>query len=208
MILLRQATAVKVHIGPLVDAADGFTAETAVAFTANELDLYKAGAAAAADISARTVAHVAGGVYALDLVAGDTDTLGPLIVVARDAAHRPWRLEAVVIGANPYDSLCGGDRLWVDAREIDGSGDAATNLQSGAIAIKRFTVGSGSTTTRVATDLTETANQHFTGRTVVFLTGTLALQAQTVIGYNGATKEITVAGFSTAPTLGDTALIV
>lgn len=208
MIFLKQAVAVTVQIGPLVDAGDGATPETAVAFAAGELDLYKAGTGAGVDISGRTAAHIAGGVYSLNLLAADTDTLGPLAIVARDTAHRPWRLDAQVLGANAYDALCGGDLLWTDAREVEGSTDAAANLRRGAQATQFFTVGSGSIATRIATDLTETANNHWAGRTVIAISGTLRGQAADITAYSGTTKELTVSGFSTAPTLGDQMLIV
>lgn len=208
MLLLRQATAVAVHIGPLVDATDGFTAETGVTFAANEIDLYKAQSAAAVDISGRTVAHIAGGVYRLSLIASDTDTLGPLAVVARDSAHRPFRLNAAVVNPNWWDAMFGGDLLWTDAREIDGSIDAAANLRRGALATVPLTVQTGSSSARVATDLTEGTNDHYNGRTIVFITGALAGQAASILDYNGATKELTVSSMTEAPSNGDLAVIV
>jgi hypothetical protein len=208
MLILRQATAVIVHIGPLVDATDGFTAETAVAFAASELDLYKAQATAAVDISGRTVAHIAGGVYQLSLLASDTDTLGPIAIIARDAAHRPFRLNAAVVNPNWWDAMFAGDALWVDAREVDGSLDAAANLRRGALATVPLTVQAGSSSARIATNLTEGTNDHYNGRTVVFITGALAGQATTVLDYNGATKELTVASMTEAPSNGDLAVIV
>lgn len=252
MLLLKQNAAATLHVGPLVDATDGYTAETAVALAAGEADLYKHGAAAQADVSGRTWAHVAGGVYTLALLAGDTDTLGTLVLVIRDAAHRPFRLEAMVVPANTYDSLVGGtEKLAADVQEIGGnaasgfltgatmlkadvtqigssavanfvsgsalnadvtkiggSAAAADNLEASALAIVIGTVQSGSSTTSIVTDLTETTNDHYNGRVIVFTSGTVAGQAAAIADYAGSTKTITVSALTEAPTNGTTFVIV
>jgi hypothetical protein len=204
---LRQSTAVTLIVGPLVDATDGFTAETAVALAAGEADLYKHDSATRTDISGRAWTHIAGGVYSLALVAGDTDTPGQLVVVIRDSAHRPFRLTYMVVPSQVYDSLTGADLLQVDVRETGGSTAALARQQAGAMGLVTGTVGTGSTTTLVTTDLTEATNDHYNGRTITFTSGALDGQAAAIQDYAGATRTLTVTALTEAPASGTTFVI-
>lgn len=205
---LKQSTAVIVQVGQLVDATDGFTPETAIALAAGEADLYKHGVAAVStDISGNTLAHIGDGVYALTLTAGNTDTLGMLSVVISDTAHRPFRAAWMVMPANVWDSLFGADYLQVDVEQVDGNAGAATNLSLGARGLVSFTVSTGSSNTKITSDLTEATNDHYNGRTVTFLTGALAGQQTSISDYNGTTKEMTVPTMTDTPANGDIAVI-
>lgn len=233
MLFLRQSTAVDVHVGPLVDATDGWTPETAIALATGEADLYKHAATAQVDIAARSWAHIAKGVYRLSLTAADTDTLGHFAVVITDSAHRPFRLQGVVMPQQRWDSLFGTDLLQVDAREINGvltsgmvqsisgvdtlranvcalngSIPAAESQAGAALAIVRGTALAGSTTTQIVTDLTEATNDHYNGRSLIFVGSTLAGQAATIVDYAGATKTMTVPALTEAPIAGTEFVIV
>lgn len=77
-------------------------------------------------------------------------------------------------------------------------------------------VGSGSTTTAVvfnaATGINAGApsatNDFYNGRVIIFLTGTLALQATSISDYVGSTVTATVVALTSAPTAGDTFILV
>ncbi len=231
MIFLKKDTAVKVPVGPCVDATDGATLETAIAWATGEAQLIKHDAAAIVNIGTNTwSAHLGGGMYNVSLTASDTDTLGALTISAHDAAMRPVRVQAMVLASQVWDSLFSTDLLQVDATQINGnatsgmlsgttalnadmvkiSGDsvAADNLEESATGIVTGTVSTGSTTTRVTTALTEATNDHYNGRTIVFVTGNLAGQAASITDYNGAAKELTVSAMTEAPANGDTFVIV
>lgn len=208
MRFLQQSTSVIVTLGPFVDATDGFTAETALSPSATNVRLYKAGATASVDISAATWVHIENGVYRVTLTTAHTDTAGPMLIVAAISGARQVLHELNVVAATTYASLMSGSALPADVTKIVGSPTAATLMAFPALTIQNFSVGSGSSTTRIATDLTESVSDHWNGRTVIFFTGTLAKQAATISDYNGSTKELTVSQLTSAPAPGDTAVIV
>lgn len=251
---LKQSTAVKVPVGPMVDATDGFTLETAIALATTEAYLYKHDAAAAVDLGTATLsAHLGGGVYNLSLTASHTDTLGLLTLEVHDAAARPFRLSFMVLPANIYDSLIGGtDYLLADVVQINGNASsgflsgttnlnadvikvngnnssgllsgttafnadtvkisgnstAADNLEESAKGIVTGTVSTSSTTTIITTNLTESTNDHYNGRRIVFITGALAGQVSEVTDYSGTSKNLTVTALTEAPANTDTFVLV
>lgn len=252
---LKLSTAVKVPVGPMVDATDGFTLETSIALATTEAYLYKHDAAAAVDLGTATLsAHLGGGVYNLSLTASHTDTLGLLTLEVHDAAARPFRVSFMVLPANIYDSLIGGTdylltdvfqingnvssgflsgttnlntdvikvngnassgllsgttALNADVTKISGSSTAADNLEASALGIKAGgVVASGSSTTVIKTNLTETNNDHWNGRAIVFVTGANALVAAAISDYSGTSKDLTISAVPVAPSAGDTFVIV
>jgi len=229
---LKQSTQALIAVGPLVDATDGNTLETAISLATGEAALVKNQAAAIVNIGTNTwSSHLGGGLYNLTLTASNTDTLGPLVVVVYDTAHRPFRIECDVLPANVYDARYGTDYLQVDALQINGantsgmvsSGNtalnadvtkvntnatAAANLGSGLLGCKTGTVQTGSTTTVVKTNLTEATNDHYNGRKLVFTSGALAEQATDIGDYSGSSKDLTVTALTEAPSNGDTFIII
>lgn len=159
MQFLKQNTSIKVAMGPFVDATDGFTLETAIAFATTEANAIKSDAAAVTDIGINTwSAHLGGGYYNVTLTAGNTDTLGMLVLEAHDTAARPVRREFMVVPANIYDSLIAGtDKLDVNLNQINEN------------AIAGFLTG----TTRLKTDV------ELLGANAIasFLSGTTGLNA-------------------------------
>lgn len=207
---LRQSTAAKVIVGPFVDETDGYTAETGLTLGGmDDAELVKHGSGSVTDISSRTFTHVQGGNYALDLSTADTDTLGRLRIFFRDASvARPLAMDFMVVPAQVYDSMiAGSDTLEVDAVAISGDSTAADNLEAGLEGVVPGTVSTGSTTTVVNTGLSETTDDHYNGRVIVFRSGNLAGQAATITDYNGTTKALTVTTLTEAPGNGDTFVI-
>ena len=208
MRFLKISTSVIVQVGPFVDATDAVTAETALTPSSTNVRLYKAGGTTAVDIYDATWTHIGLGMYRVTLTTSHTDTAGPLMIVAQIAGARPVVHEFMVLPATTYDMMVSGSALPANMTHLVGNSTAATLMVFGALGLKNFTVGSGSTTTTVETDLTEATNDHWNGRSIVFISGTLAGQAATISDYNGTTKAITVAALTSAPIAGDIAVIV
>lgn len=208
MRILRRSTETTVQLGPFVDATDGFTAETALVVAANQVELFKAGAVAAVDISTRAWQHISAGLYRVTLLATDLDQAGPLTIRARPTGARQVWHEFNVLAATSYDTMTSGAALPANVSEVAGNGIAAVNLALAMIGMQQFTVGSGSTVDRIATDLTQTIAQHWKDRTIIMFSGPMRGQQARITGYNGATKELMVIGLTQAPAPGDSAIIV
>lgn len=232
MRLLKQSTSVKVPVGPFVDATDGGTLEGSIAWATGEAALIKHDAAAIVNIGTNTwSAHLGGGMYNVTLTASDTDTLGLLTIVGYDTAARPVKQEFMVVPANVYDSLVlgtdflksdavqangeamsgflsGTTRFNADVKALNGDTTAAANQAKAALGIASGTVQTGSTTTTIKTNLSETQNDHFNGRVIVFTTGAQAGVASAIGDYNGASKDLTVSALPAAPANGDLFVIV
>lgn len=231
MRILKQNTAIKVPVGPCVDASDGATLETAIAWATGEANIIKNDAAAVTDIGVNTwSSHLGGGFYNVTLTAGNLDTLGLLTLEAHDAAMRPLRMEFMVVPANVYDSfilgtdylqtdvlqinsnassgfLTGTDHLKADVQQINANTTAADNLSRGALALVLGACSTGSTTTVITTDLTEATNDHYNGRTLTFTSGNLSGQSTTISDYAGSSHNLTVVALTEAPANGDTFVI-
>lgn len=209
---IRQSTAVKVVVGPFVDATDGFTPETGVDLSvADEAEIVKHDSGSPVSISSVVLTHLGSGFYNLPLTTSHTDTCGLISInIADTSVCRPVRTAFEVIPAEVYDALiAGSDKLQADVVQVSGSTAAADNLEEAAKTIVTGTVQTSSTTTVVNTNLTEATNDHYNGRSIVFVTGALAGQAAVIEDYNGSTKAITVSGALTeAPGSGDTFVIV
>lgn len=233
---LKQNTGVLLTCGPFVDAADGFTAETAILLsTASLAAIRKMGSLSTQTISMRTLSHAGFGIYTLSLAASDLDTVGLLsISIVAPNIARPWADTFNVVPANTFDALVGGsDKLDVNVSEIDGNAAAgfvsgtdrlsadveaivggtteALNLKAGAAGIVRGTVDTSAGTpsaTNVPTNLTESTNDHYNSRRIVWLTGALAGQANDITDYNGASKNLTITAATEAAANGDTFEIV
>lgn len=208
MRFLKQSTSVIVQLGPFVDATDGVTAETALSPSSTNVRLYKADGTTAVDIYDATWTHIGLGMYRVTLTTSHTDTAGPLMVVAQITGARPVFHEFMVLSATTYDAMVSGSALPANLTQVAGSATAAQLMLYPALGIAIVTVGSSSTTTRVATNLTVSVSDHYNGRTLLFVTGALAQQAASITDYNGTTKELTVSALTSAPSSGDVAVII
>jgi len=136
MLFLKADTEVKVVIGPVVDATDGFTVETTLdVSTADVAEIITHDGAAVTDISGNTFAAITSmdGFYNLTITAGQLATEGMLVVgIADTSLCRPVRNEFMVVNANVYDSLYAAattDYLQVDTIQISSDATAADNLE-------------------------------------------------------------------------------
>jgi hypothetical protein len=64
------------------------------------------------------------------------------------------------------------------------------------------------TTAFKAVGFTESTDDHFIGRVVIFTNGPLKWQATKVTDYTGSTQVFTVEAFTEAPTTADTFIVV
>lgn len=108
MNLLKQSTAVDIALGPFVDNADGFTAETALTITQADVRLKKNGSNWAQKNQASSATHEENGWYEISLDSTDTNTLGILVVAVNESGALPVFKEFVVVPANVYEALVNG----------------------------------------------------------------------------------------------------
>lgn len=110
MIRLKQSTSSQeVPLGPFVDATDGATIEDGLGpIAATDIKLWKNGATAMVNASG-TAVFMVDGTYVLTLDGTDTDTLGPLVIVATPAGARPVRVECEVLPQVIFNTMLGND---------------------------------------------------------------------------------------------------
>lgn len=86
---------------------------------------------------------------------------------------------------------------------------AAGRLKDSALGIVSSTFAAGTLSlTQGTTNLTETTNDHYAGRTIVFTGGQLAGQAATITAYNGSSKMLTFTAVTDLPENGAAFVIV
>ena len=95
-----------------------------------------------------------------------------------------------------------------DIVKVNTNTTAATNMRETALGITLGTVQSGSTTTVIKTNLTETTNDHYNGQIIAFTTGALAGQKATVLDYSGTSRDLTISAITEAPSNGDSFVLV
>lgn len=122
---LKQSTAVTVKIGPFVDEDDGKTAKTGLTLSQADVRLSKNGGDMAQKNNAAACSHDEIGMYDCSLNTTDTNTLGRLELFVHESGALPVYHSYMVLPANVWDSLFGGDVLQVHAIEI------ANNLITG-----------------------------------------------------------------------------
>lgn len=206
--VLNYATQSIVNVGPFVDATDGVTPETALTLSAGVAELYSPGAVASIDVSGRTWAHIAYGMYRITLTVADLTYTGSMFLHVHPAGARPVAIDILAVQNSTFEGWLLGSATPANMTQINGNSTAASNLGSSALGLTALNVQAGSSTTQVLTNLTPSVNNHFAGRTLVFTSGTLAGQATTITAYNGVTKTLTVAAVTSAPAAATTAIIV
>lgn len=100
-----------------------------------------------------------------------------------------------------------GGRIDANVGAISTSATAADNLEQSALGIVVGSATGTPTTTVIGTDLTETTTDHYKGRILTFVTGSVAGQSTDITAYNGSTKELTVTALTNAPASGDAFVI-
>lgn len=129
MRFLRQSTSVDLPIGPMLDATDGVTAETALTITQPDIRLKKNSGAWAQKNAAQTLSHEENGYYEVTLDATDTNTLGLLRLAVNESGAMPIWEDFMVLSANVYDSLIGGS----DTLDVQVTGMGANVITSSVI---------------------------------------------------------------------------
>ena len=97
----------------------------------------------------------------------------------------------------------------VNVTAIGGDATAATIAGTAFLTIVRGSAtGSPLTTTEMKTDFAETSDDHYNGRIVIFLGGTLEGQASDITDYAGNSKVFTYSTLTEAPADGQRFLVV
>lgn len=94
--------------------------------------------------------------------------------------------------------------MKTDVVAISGATAEADKLEEVMLGVITSTAKTGGThtTTTMETDLTETTDDHYNGRQLVFVGGVLDGQATDITDYNGTTKIITMTSLTEAPADG------
>lgn len=93
--------------------------------------------------------------------------------------------------------------------ETYGHADAAHFTENMAAGIVAGAAETGTlTTTQATTDLAEATDNHYNGRTLIFISGNLVGQATDITDYAGATGLLTFTALTEAPANGDRFIIV
>lgn len=175
-----------------------------------------------------TVSDAAGVSVSADVIAVKAETA--LIVADTGELQTDWvdagRLDAIL---DARASQTTADAIETDTQDIQGrlpaalasgnmksdmlalSGDttAADNLEESATTIIVGAAEAGTlSTTEMTSDLAEATDDHYIGRTVIWVTGVLAGQASDITDYLGSTGKLTYSTVTDAPSATDVFVIV
>lgn len=93
--------------------------------------------------------------------------------------------------------------IEIELDQIDYQSPSYAQLESSASTIVTGNPVAGTlSTTEMTTNLTETTDDHFNGRVLVFTSGTLSGQATNITDYDGASKKLTFTALTEAPQTG------
>ena len=137
----------------------------------------------------------------VDAILVDTGTTLPasLTAIETDTQDIQSRIPSALVSG----------KMDSDTTSISGSSTAADNLEASALGIVATTVNDASaTTTSFVITSSETTDDHFNGRIIVFTSGALANQATDITDYTGSTQTVTVTALTEAPANGTTFVIV
>lgn len=102
-----------------------------------------------------------------------------------------------------------GGRMSSNVGSISTSTDAADKLEASTETIEIGVAIAGTlTTVAMTTNLTETTNDHYNGRTIIWTSGVLLRQATAIESYNGTSKKLTYTAVTDSPSIGDGFIIV
>jgi hypothetical protein len=159
MIRLKKSTgSQELILGTLVDAADGYTPETALTIANTDIKIWKNGATTAVNKNSGGATHIANGMYYCVLDATDTDTVGPLVVMIPNsggaAGARPIVVQCEVLEAVMFDSLFGTTGMLANLVALTGSTLLAQRLatQVDTIAVGVTSAGTPCTTTTITVE--------------------------------------------------------
>lgn len=133
-----------------------------------------------------------------------------IVVLFDDAAGAEWEDQIVIV--ETYGNASAQHEIDIDVASLDanivsvtGSTARASNLAKSLIAMVCGTAATGTlSTTQMTTDLTETTNDHYLNRVVIFDGGNLAGQATYILDYSGTNGLITMQTLTETVVVGDT----
>lgn len=212
---LRQATASQSRMfGPFVDDTDFKTLKTGLTIANTDIKLSVNGGAGASKNSGGGT-HRNNGDYSITLDATDTATVGELSATclvsgALVVKKTWWVLEEAIYDALFAPSAAAFDSsMRVDVGKLLGSATDATNLGKAADSMFRGAVtGSTSTTTLIDSSLTQSANDHWKGRILIFTSGALQYQATDITAFDASLDKLTFSALTGSPSNGDTYIIL
>jgi hypothetical protein len=138
----------------------------------------------------------------------DTGTTLPAQITAVAAQATAIEADTQDIQARIPAALVAG-RIAADAIAISGSTTAADNLEESTEAIVTgVATGVPTTTTMACSALTETTDDHYNGRVIIWKSGAANGIAAAISSYDGATRTFTFPATVTAATAGDSFIIV
>lgn len=156
----------------------------------------------------------------LAAIVADTDELqsddipATLAAILDDTANTiPAALTAIEtdtqdIQSRIPDALVNG-YIKADSVAISGDETTADNLQSSmGVIVNSTATGTPTTTTMADSALSETTDDHYVGRVIIFTTGDAAGIAATITDYDGSAKQFTFSTIVTEPSSGDGYIIV
>lgn len=105
------------------------------------------------------------------------------------------------------------DAVWDEAASGHNTGGTfgkyVRQLKEGIISAESAVNDTSATTTSFVTDLTEATDDHYIGKTLVFISGNVSSQSRVISDYNGTTKAITFdEALTEAPADGDEFIIL
>jgi hypothetical protein len=99
--------------------------------------------------------------------------------------------------------------VTADMVKINGDTTAASNMQkAGSVMYQGSVTGAATVTSLIDAGLTQGAVDHWKGRIVIFTSGTLKFQGSNITAYDPATSKITFVQCTSAPSGGDTYIIL
>jgi len=101
-----------------------------------------------------------------------------------------------------------GGRMDSDVEAINASTTAAVQLALSAAQIESGAAEGTPSTTVIQTDLAETQDDIYIGRTVIFTSGNARGEATDITDYTGSTGTITVTALANAPAAADTFILI
>jgi len=157
----------------------------------------------------------------VDLILVDTDTTIPGLIAGLNdiaatdivSAGAITTLTGAVVNVDLVDlattTTTVTNQVTADVTAISGSTTAADNLESSTLTILRGTAsGVPTTTTMPDSSLTETTNDHYKGRIIIWTSGNLFQQVTDITAYNGTTKTFTFTATTDAASASDTYVIL
>lgn len=219
MEILRERNRAQYILFPLVDPNTGDLV-TGLSFASGDVTIQTSGSTTPVGNSTNLPEEITGsGMYRLVLTATELDVDTVISVKISDqTVPKAWQDQVVLI--QPFGVGFRGTNdtglftLMSDATQsfFDATNSVFYDATKLGVASNTMVTGLAVTgtlsTTQMSTDLTETTNDHYKDRSVIWTSGTLQNQARRITAYNGTTKVLTFDAATEAPLNNDAFIIV